>query len=101
MLDAEQLNHLSSDLKARLVEFEKTFSTKGWGMIQKFLAQSAEEHKERMLFCSTWDQYMALQSRWAVFTELANLEEETYNEFERLAQQAAEEKLMAVEPEFE
>lgn len=101
MLDTNTLQYLSDDQKARLVEFEKVFSSKGWEYIQGFLQQSADEAKERLCFVANWDQYMATGSRWAVFQELANLEEETYAEFERIAQQAAEDALMANEPEFE
>lgn len=101
MLNADTLNYLSDDQKARLVEFEKTFSSKGWEFIQKFLQESANEAKERLCFVANWDQYMATGSRWAVFQELANLEEETYAEFERLAQANAESALLANEEEYE
>lgn len=101
MLDTNTLQYLSDEQKSRLVEFEKTFSSKGWDYIQKFLQQSADEAKERLCFVANWDQYMATGSRWAVFQELANLEEETYAEFERIAQQGAEDALMATETDFE
>ena len=101
MLNTEVLKDLPDSLKARLVEFENTFSTKGWTFIQQWAEASAQEIKDRMLFCTTWEQYVNLQGRWYVFTELANLEEATYQEFETLAQQAAEQAIKEVELDFE
>lgn len=101
MLDTDSLKYLSAEQKARLMEFEKTFSSKGWSYIQKFLEQSALEAKDRLCFVTNWDQYMATGARWAVFQELSNLEEETYKEFERIAQNNAEEALIGQELEVE
>ncbi len=89
MLDTEILKTLPDELKARLVEFESTFSTKGWKFIQEWAQKTADEQKDRMLFCTSWEQYQNLQGRWFAYTELANLEEATYKEFEGLAQQEA------------
>ena len=101
MLDTEVLKHLPDELKARLVEFEATFSTKGWNYIQEWAQKSADEQRDRMLFCTTWEQYVNLQGRWFAFTELANLEDATYKEFEGLAQQAAEQAIEEIEIEYE
>lgn len=96
MLDAEALRDLPDELKARLVEFEKTFGTLGWSFVVEWARKSADEMRDRMLFCTSWEQYIALQSRWTIFTELSMLEEETYKEFERLAYEAREEAALAV-----
>ncbi len=101
MLDTEVLKHLPDELKARLVEFEKTFSTDGWKFIQQWAEKTAEEQRDRMLFCTSWEQYVNLQGRWFAFTELANLEDATYKEFEGLAQQAAERAIEEVEIQYE
>lgn len=101
MLNTDVLKHLPDELKARLVKFEETFSTDGWAYVQEWAQKTADECKDRMLFCQTWDQYTNLQGRWFAYTELANLEEATYKEFEGLAMQAAEHEIEEVELEFE
>lgn len=105
MLDTETLQYLTDDMKSRLVKFEQTFSSAGWPLIMEWAKASAEEQRDRMLFCSNWEQYVNLQAQWTMFTEFANLEESTYAEFERLASELKEHKdqenLLERELEFE
>jgi hypothetical protein len=77
-------------MKDRLVKFETMFSTAGWSQVVQWAKQSAEEQRDRMLFCQNWEQYVNLQAQWTMFTEFASLEEATLAEFERIAQEHRE-----------
>lgn len=97
MLDTENLQHLSDDLKIRLSEFEKTFNTAGWGFLKKWFENEAKDREARLMFCQNWDQYVTIRAEWVVFKEMQNAEEQTYAEFERLALEAAEQKALEEE----
>jgi len=105
MLDTESLQYLPDEMKSRLVKFENTFSSEGWDQIVLWAKKSAEEQRDRMLFCQNWEQYLAIQAQWTMFTEFANLEESTFAEFERMAQEFRDQKeavdLEGSELEFE
>ena len=101
MLDTEALKTLPDEQKARLVEFEKTFSSTGWKYIVKWAQKTAEEQRNRLMFCQNWEQYLDLQAKWYVYTELSNLEDLTYKEFENLAAQALEAQVEEVEVDYE
>lgn len=101
MLTEETLKLLPDDLKNRLSEFEKTFSTKGWNFVSEWASKTADEIKHRLLFCQSWEEYQNLQGRWFAFTELANLEVATYNEFEAIAAQIEESTVSDFEIEYE
>ena len=84
MLNTEALQLLTDEEKGRLVEFERTFSTKGWEFIKEWAEKSAAEQDERMKYAANWEQFQALRTSYALFLSFANLEEETYKEFERI-----------------
>lgn len=97
MLDTELLKKLPPEYKERLVEFEKTFASKGWSFVQEWAEKTAEEMEQRLLFATSWEQYNDIRGRWFAFQELAKLEEATYNEFENIARQIAEAEIEEVD----
>lgn len=101
MLNTEALQRLSDEEKSRLVEFERTFSTKGWKYLVEWAEKSAQEQDERMKYAANWDQFQQLRTSYALFKGFANLEEETYAEFERLGLERAETEVVDVELEHE
>lgn len=100
-VDTEVLKHLPDEAKARLVEFEKTFNSKGFQMLIQWAKATAEEKAQRMLFAQNWDQYLFLKGEWSMFTELANIEDTTYREFENMAAEAKENAVVESELEYE
>lgn len=101
MLDTNALQHLTSEEKARLVEFERTFGTKGWEFIIEWAEKSALEQQERMQFAANWEQFQACRTAMFLFRSFANLEEETYAEFERIGAARADNEVIEVELEHE
>lgn len=105
MIDTEILKFLPDDAKDRLVKFEQMFSSDGWAQVVTWATKSAEEQRDRMLFCKNWEQYVNLQAVWTMFTEFARLEENTLAEFESIAMQHREsqeaEALLNSELDFE
>lgn len=101
MLDAETLQALPDELKARLVEFEKVFSSKGWEYIEQWASKTADEQKDRQLFSKSWEENRVYFGKWFAYQELANLKEATYQEFASLAQAAKEQAIEEVELEYE
>lgn len=97
MLDADVLQHLSDEQKARLVELEKTFDTKGWGVIKTFANQKAEDIGNRMLNVNNWEEYNQLRGALRAYAGFANFENETYNEFMARAAEAQAENGPAIE----
>lgn len=97
MLDAAALQNLTSEEKARLVEFERTFNTKGWEFIVEWANKSADEQLERMQYADSWDSFQAMRTAMFAFRSFAGLEEETYAEFERIGAARAEDKLVEIE----
>ena len=101
MIDTETLKHLPDEYKDRLVNFEQMFRTKGFEQLKQYAEAEANERRDRMLSVSSWEQYIYLRAEWAIWQELANLEEITYREFETLAAEAQEQKFEEVELEYE
>jgi len=92
MLDTESLQYLPDDMKDRLVKFENMFSSDGWAQLVQWAKASADEQRDRMLFCRNWEQYINLQAQWTMFTDFANLEESTLAEFEGIAKEHREQR---------
>lgn len=101
MIDTEALKNLPDEQKALLVNYEEMFRTKGFSQFIQYVKATAEEKRDRLLFAQNWDQYVHLRAEWAVFEELAGIEELTYKEFEAIADQASEVAIEEIELEYE
>ncbi len=89
MIDAEILNNLTDEQKARLMELEKTFNTDGWKVIKAFMAAKSQDAAQRMVYAQDWDSFVELRGMGRAYEAFANFEDETYNEFMARAQEAA------------
>ena len=101
MLNAEALQSLTDVEKSRLLEFEKTFGTKGWEQIKDWAEKSAEEQLVRLQYAQDWDTFQLTRNAMFLFQSFANLEEETYKEFERIGFGRLEDQMVQVELEHE
>ncbi len=54
-----------------------------------------------MQFAANWDQFQACRTAMFLFQSFANLEEETYAEFERIGAARADNEVIEVELEHE
>lgn len=101
MIDTELLKFLPDEYKGRLANFDEMFRTKGFAQLKQYAEVEAEERKMRMMNVGNWEQYIYLRAEFAIWSELANLEDITYKEFEAIAEQARDRNIEEVELEYE
>ena len=97
MLDADVLQNLTDEQKIRLTQLEKTFQSDGWNLIQAFISEQAHDKQQRMLFASTWDEFLELRGAARALAGFANFEQETYNEFVATAEMNTQDSIEDVE----
>lgn len=90
MIDADVLQSLTDEQKARLMELEKTFNTDGWKIFKAFAQQQSLEMQQRMVYAQDWDSFLEQRGAARTWANIAQFEDETINEFVALAQQNAE-----------
>jgi hypothetical protein len=88
-VDADKLNHLTNEQRARYRVLEALFESEGWKLIKEQLVSSAQQQEQRMLNAQNWDTHRHAAGARAAYAQVVSLPEMVENEFEQLAETEA------------